>query len=378
MKLNAQMKNFNDLIGEPNTRFGEMIDSTPSCLKIIDRRGRLLTMNPHGLEMIEADSLERVLGIDVYGLVHRNHRDKFRSFSQAICAGEKGDLQFEIVGLKGARRCLETWAAPYQLTNGEVAHIAITNDITERERTIETVDQQRHALEVAARLAALGELSAGIAHEINNPLSVISGHAGLLRHRLELESVSNEQILESLKAIEETVERISSITTALRTISNDTPAGQQGGIPLCKVIEETLHLCSEKSRVRGIDIEVSVASDMVAEVNPVQFSQVLMNLLTNSFYALQESPVKRISIRGTRLADTIRIEFTDTGPRIDRRVAEKMMTPFFTTKKRGTGTGLGLSISRGIMRSHGGDLRYESACAVTTFVIEIPASSSKA
>lgn len=366
------MTDFHSLIGRPDTRFGEMIDSTPACLKVIDREGRLLTMNPRGLEMIQADSLESVLGLNVFDLVHPDHRDKFEAFNQAVCSGEKGSLRFDIVGLKGVRRFMETWAAPYRLTNGETAHIAITNDVTEREQAIKTVNQQRHALEVGSRLAALGELSAGIAHEINNPLCVIAGHAGLLRYQLESDCPDDDQILESLSAIESTVERISSITTALRTISNEGAVGDLTPIPISKLISDTLRLCAEKCRVNGIEIEVSVEADLAATVNPVQFSQVLMNLLTNSFHALEECREKRISIRGSRGTDFTRIEFSDSGKPVERDVAEQMMTPFYTTKERGMGTGLGLSISRGIMRSHGGDLRYEPTRAATTFVIDMP------
>ncbi|MBZ0110843.1 MAG: hypothetical protein K8J08_00135 [Thermoanaerobaculia bacterium] len=370
------MPDFNALIGEPQVRFGEMIASTPWCLKIVAREGHLLTMNPRGLEMIEADSLESVQGLDLYPLVHPSHRERFRAFNAAICSGESGNLKFDLIGLKGTQRSMETWAAPYLLTTGEYAHIAITNDTTERDSAIETVNQQSHALEVASRLAALGELSAGIAHEINNPLTVIAGHAGLLRYQLESGLRDDGQLLESLTAIEKTVERISSITTALRTISNDTSAETQSAIPIRTLIADTLSLCSEKARVRGIEIAVDLDETLVANVNPVQFSQVLMNLLTNSFHALESSLEKRIGIRGIRDADAIRIEFSDSGPPIDRKIAEQMMTPFFTTKTRGVGTGLGLPISRGIMRTHGGDLRYEPGRATTTFIIEVPVGRS--
>lgn len=370
------MPNFSALIGEPQTRFGEMIASTPWCLKIVDRRGILLTMNPRGLEMLEADSLEKVQGHDMYPLVHSSHREKFKTFNAAICSGERGTLRFDLVGLKGTQRSMETWAAPYLLTTGEYAHIAITNDTTERDSVLETVNQQRHALEVASRLAALGELSAGIAHEINNPLSVIAGHAGLLRHQLESGHRDDGEFLESLIAIEDTVQRISSITTSLRTISNDTSAGAQPTIPIKTLIADTLSLCSEKARVRGIEIVVDMDEDIVAQVSPVQFSQVLMNLLTNSFHALESSVDKRIGIRGIRGADLVLIEFSDSGPPIDGKIAEQMMTPFFTTKTRGVGTGLGLPISRGIMRAHGGDLRYQPDRATTTFVIEVPVGRS--
>ena len=366
------MLDLQNLIGPLEVRFGEMIESTPACLKVLDRRGRLLTMNRRGLDMIEADSLEDVQGADVSQLVHPDHRERFRALQKTVCEGQSTSLRFDIIGLKGTPRCLETFAGPYRLTNGEIALIAITNDVTEREVALRTVNQQRHALEVASRMAALGELSAGIAHEINNPLSVISGHAGMLRYQLESGTLDREEIIESLVAIENTVERISNITTALRTISNEGSAQDSAPIPISPLIVDTLGLCSEKCRASGIEVGVKVDSDIVAAVNPVQFSQVLMNLLTNSFHALEDASEKRIDIRASRNGSSVRMEFSDSGGPIDQSVAEQMMTPFFTTKERGSGTGLGLPISRGIMRSHGGDLRFEPHREATTFVIEMP------
>lgn len=366
------MHDEHNVIGPIEVRFGEMIESTPACLKVLDRRGRLLTMNPRGLEMIEADSLEDVVGREIFELVHPDHLERFKALHKSVCRGEQGTLRFDVVGLKGRPRCLETWAGPYRLTTGEIAHIAITNDVTEREQAVETIDQQRHALEVASRMAALGELSAGIAHEINNPLSVIAGYAGMLRFQLESGTLDRGEIVESLAAIEETVERISSITTALRTISNEGTAEDLTPIPLSQLIADTLGLCSEKCRASGIEVEVDVSGEMMAAVNPVQFSQVLMNLLSNSIHAVEQSPEKWINICGSRNGRSVRVEFSDSGGPIDRCVAEQMMTPFYTTKERGLGTGLGLPISRGIMTSHGGDLRFEPGREATTFVLELP------
>jgi PAS domain S-box-containing protein len=364
---------FQALIGEPDARLAEMIDATPSCLKIIDKRGQLLTMNPRGLSLIEADDLESVLGADVYSLVEASHRTKFVEFNRAICEGQTGELEFEIVGLRGARRWMETSAAPYRLTNGDTAHIAITNDITERQRVSHTIDQQRHALELTSRLAGLGEIAAGIAHEINNPLAVISGYAGMLRYQIESDEIDPESFKIKLCAIEDTVMRISTITHSLRAFSSDVPAEARGPHSLTAVIDETLGLCGERCKASGIAVEVCADSGVNVDINFVQISQVFMNLLTNSFSAIEHSAEKWIKIDVSKRGKAILVRFSDSGPRIDRVVAEKLMTPFFTTKTMGQGTGLGLPISLGILRSHGGSLRYDPSCEHTTFLMELPA-----
>ena len=108
-----------------------MINHSPSCLKLISRRGELIMMNKTGLDLIESPDMDSVLGADVYSIVEESHRQNFIEFNEHICKGNSGTLVFEVIGLRGTKRWMETYASPYILENGETAHIAITNDITE-------------------------------------------------------------------------------------------------------------------------------------------------------------------------------------------------------------------------------------------------------
>lgn len=118
-------------------------------------------MNSKGLALIEAEDMESVRGANVYDIVEESHRERFREFNEKICSGQKGTLVFEIVGLQGARRWMETHAAPYYLANGEVAHIAITNDIADKVVAEKELLQQRQALASSARLASIGQFVGG-------------------------------------------------------------------------------------------------------------------------------------------------------------------------------------------------------------------------
>lgn len=109
-----------------------LISGTPSCLKVINSKGELLQMNKKGLGLIEADNFEQVKGANVYEIVTPKHRERFIEFNERICLGESGSLEFEIMGLRGTKRWMETFASPYELSNGEFAHIAITNEITDK------------------------------------------------------------------------------------------------------------------------------------------------------------------------------------------------------------------------------------------------------
>ncbi|MCP4915083.1 MAG: response regulator [Oligoflexia bacterium] len=123
--------------GKSLSQLQKMIENTPSCLKIISKTGSLIDMNPQGIQLIEAPDLPSVIGADVYEIVEESHRERFKEFNEKVCSGESGHLIFEIVGLEGTRRWMETFAAPFELENGEVAHIAITNDISKEKKKSE-------------------------------------------------------------------------------------------------------------------------------------------------------------------------------------------------------------------------------------------------
>jgi C4-dicarboxylate-specific signal transduction histidine kinase len=350
----------------------EMINSTPSCLKIIDSKGHLITMNIRGLDLIGADDLESVIGADVYSLVEETHRDKFIEFNESICSGCKGYLIFEIIGLTGVRRWMESYAGPYPLPTGEIAHISITNDITSKVISNETLRTQEEALENAARLVSLGEFAGGVAHEINNPLTIIHGKVELLRRHLKKREVNVEDFEKSLIEIEETVNRISKIIQGLKIYSRDSKNDEKENCKLKDILESTLNLCGEKFKLDDIQISKNFSSDIEIYCNQVQISQVLMNLLNNSFDALAATEDKWIKIEAKVVGEKIRVLFTDSGNGISNEFIEKLMTPFFTTKEVGKGTGLGLSVSRGIIEAHSGRMFYNDASNNTQFIIELP------
>lgn len=350
-----------------------MIASTPSCLKIVDKDGRLLAMNPQGIHLIEAPDEESVIGADVYEIVHEEHRDKFVEFNKKVCSGEQGHLIFEIVGLEGTRRWMETYAAPYLLTNGEYAHIAITNDITEKIEFEREIALQRQALVNSSRLASLGEMAGGIAHEINNPLAIIMGTAGQLKLHMKRQNVQDEIMDSGLSRIEDTVKRISSIIKGLKSFSRDTSDEEFKKTSVSSIISDTLDLITEKLKNNNIDIQCKIQFDALISCQAIQISQVLMNLLTNAFYAVGEVEEKWIVIETAQGSDGyVDLKVTDSGTGIDPDLQSKIMEPFYTTKPVGQGTGLGLSISSGIIKEHQGKLHLNTEYPHTQFVITLP------
>jgi signal transduction histidine kinase len=223
----------------------------------------------------------------------------------------------------------------------------------------------------AAKMSALGEMAGGIAHEINNPVAIITAKSAQMRDQIDRGALSDEQIKHGLTRIENTAMRVAEIVRGLRTFSRTGDQDPLLRTRLRAVVEETLSFCREKLRNDGIELLIDV-DDLEVDCRATQISQVLLNLIVNSQDAVRELSEKWILIEVKRHGDTARVRVTDSGQGIAPQVIDKLMTPFFTTKDIGKGTGLGLSISRGIIEDHRGQLYYDGEFARTTFVFELP------
>lgn len=362
-----------ELVGNTEQNLREMFAATPSCLKIVDKAGRLLAMNPQGIQLIEAPDEDSVIGANVYELVQEDHRERFIEMNEKVCSGQNGHLIFEIVGLEGTRRWMETHAAPYALTNGEYAQIAITNDITEKVESEREIEHQKQALIHSSRLASLGEMAGGIAHEINNPLGIIMGTAGHLKLHMRRQGIQDELLEEGFASIEDTVRRISSIIKGLRSFSRDASGEDFKTTSISSIVYETLELTREKLKNNNVDLQCSMDFDPLIACQPIQISQVIMNLLVNAMHAITPLEEKWITIETERSAhDHVDLKVTDSGRGISPEHRSKIMEPFYTTKPVGQGTGLGLSISAGIIKTHNGTLDINIQSPNTQFVITLP------
>lgn len=234
----------------------------------------------------------------------------------------------------------------------------------------------------ASKMASLGEMASGIAHEINNPLSVILGRASILQSKVEdlkVEGQGKEKIIEDLKKIEATVHRIAKIIKGLKSFSRNADNDPMVRVSLKNTIEDTLELCTEKFKNRSIELRIKLdpTKPLDVEGRPAQLSQVFLNLLSNSLDAVELLPEKWVEISFQESKGKVEISMIDSGNGIPPDTAEKMMQPFYTTKGVGKGTGLGLSISKGIIENHGGRFFYDSKSKNTCFKIELPLIQAK-
>lgn len=225
-----------------------------------------------------------------------------------------------------------------------------------------------------AELASLGEMAAGIAHEINNPLTIIVSTNRVMLRQLENDRFDRDNFIELLKDVDTTVARIAKIVTGLRNISRKAMDGDIDECTFDDVFTDVLEVAESKFKSKGIEIRKSYPQEQALKkfkANRIQLSQVLVNLLNNSCDAIIESSGDPwVDLRIFVEKNKIRLKVIDSGNGIPLKVREKMFNPFFTTKEIGKGTGIGLSMSKSMVEKMGGNFYYDENSKNTCFVIE--------
>jgi PAS domain S-box-containing protein len=260
-------------------------------------------------------------------------------------------------------------------SDGGVA-IAFITDITERKRVETQLQRQREVLYQNEKLAALGTMAAGIAHEMNNPL-------GIITTRIEVMLLDAEQqqlpaaVLEDLRVLHRASQRVARIATSLRSFARHTP-GDRVPLDLSAVVDEGVQLLQKPLAAENVRILASLDRTLPPIMgDATTLHQLLMNLLTNAREAMPDGGQIRLETTAAERPGWIRLLVADTGAGIPAEDISKVFDPFYTTKR--TGTGLGLSVSYGIIQEHGGTVDVQSKPdAGTTFIISFPTTTPAA
>jgi signal transduction histidine kinase/CheY-like chemotaxis protein len=252
------------------------------------------------------------------------------------------------------------------------AHAAdLETQVIVRTQELET---QREALFQAEKVAAMGQLLAGVSHELNNPLSTIVGYTQLLLIR-----VGAGPMAEHLQKIAKSAERCTRIVTNFLALARQYPPERQL-TRLNQLVDDAVELLAYSLRIDNVEVIRRLAPDLPQLwADPHQIQQVIVNVLTNAHQALRGVSTRRrlvLTTRYERTSERIVLEVADSGPGVPADISGRIFEPFFTTKAPGQGTGLGLSLCRGIIDSHDGVFRLETTPGGgATFVIELPAGA---
>lgn len=254
-----------------------------------------------------------------------------------------------------------------------IGYLFAAEDLTDEHRLLLELEQERANAIHASKLASLGEMAGGVAHEINNPLSVIKGRATQLLRVIDAEPTEeNNKAKIYVDVIIKTCDRIAKIVSGLKNFSRNADKDPLVKTSLENVIEYTVSLCQEKLKNYGVKLELKLEQNLFLMSRPTQLSQVLLNLINNSYDAICQYSEPWIKLEAKQVQEFIEIKVTDSGFGIPQAVVAKVMQPFFTTKEVGKGTGLGLSIAKGIVEDHGGQIFIDSKSNNTCFVIQLP------
>ena len=261
----------------------------------------------------------------------------------------------------------------YVENDGQGQYIIFSRDITfERENEI-TINRQQRKIDENSKWIALGEMSAGIAHEINNPLTIIKGRSRSLLKVLEEGDI--ERAKELVENISKSSDRIEHIVKGLKTYSRqefDDPFQQ---ICVNDVVKETIQLYRSQVTAENLELDTIFESEGIhVDGHPGEVSQVILNLLNNAKDAVLDDNGGWVKIIVRSSSEDAFIDVVNSGEILDPKIVAKIFDPFFTTKDVGKGTGLGLSLSRNIIRNHSGDLYFNRNTRNTTFTFSIPLS----
>ena len=347
-----------------------IIDSLPVGLYVIDRSYRIRAWNRKREAGTQGVSREDALGREVFDVLDRQPRDLLkREFDRVFATGEIQTVEMDSQATGEARHYRIT-KIPMRTDGEDISHvITIGEDVTAWRQA-----QQR--LGQSEKLAAVGQLAAGVMHEINNPLATILACSEALSLRTaELPDQDRQPQEEYLRIIDTEVQRCRRIVDGLLDFSRPKQSAPKVAADINAIIDQTLFLLKHHERFKWLTIERQLAPGLPQfHADAERLVQCFMALMLNAMDAMNSRGVLTVRThRNPQRSDEIMVEFIDTGTGIRQEDLPKIFEPFFTTKPQGRGTGLGLSVAYGIVEEHRGRIEVESQIGVgTNFKVFLP------
>ena len=364
-----------DALIESEKRFKEIFSNVADQIVYVNTEGIVVNINKMVYDLV-GYTVDEVLGKNIFELNvfdQEQIEEMFRLYTECVTQGSAivPTMESTLRHKNGSKVYVEMKTSVVTDIDGNLeGFLSIIRDITDRKRTEEEKHQMEQQILLTGRLAAVGELAAGVAHELNNPLAAVQGYAQLLSYRKDLD----ESIKEDIDMLYQETQRATRITSNLLSFARrHKPEKKQ--ISINEVIEKSLELHDYRLKVNNIEIELDLEENLPETMADFhQLQQVFVNLVTNAEYSMTEAHGKgNLCVRTRSKKNTIQISIIDDGPGIPEENLKRIFDPFFTTKEVGKGTGLGLSICFGIIQEHNGRIQALSTVGEgTTFVIELP------
>jgi PAS domain S-box-containing protein len=338
-----------------------VLETAGALVVVLDREGRILRFN-RACEQTTGYSSEEVMGRHIWDLfiVPDEIADVKAVFEQLRGGEPRNDYENYWKGKNGFLRRISWSNTVLTDSRGNVEYVVATGlDVTD-------FKQMQELLHKTERIAELGTLASGMAHEIGTPMNVILGRAEYL-----LQRTSDEGMKKGLTTIVAQIERITKVMNQLLDFARrKTP--ERGAVDLGKIVEDSLEMFQTRIAHSRITVEKAIEANLPSVyADRDQLMQVLINLVVNSLHAMQEGGRLRLSL--DRENGYVRLGVSDTGHGMSEEIRSKVFDPFFTTKDFGKGTGLGLTVAKGIVEEHGGTISVESVVGHgTTFWIRLP------
>ena len=356
--------------------YAAVVASALDAVIVVDERGDVVAINPAAVETF-GYAREEAVGRNIGDLIVPDH---MKDAHEAGIARYRATREPHVLGrrVEMEARCRDGRIIPVELAITEVVlpegryFTANLRDLSAARAAIAEIERQREALHQSEKLAAIGSLLAGVAHELNNPLSIVLGQSTLLREEAATGSLRRSAI-ERTEKIEAAAQRCVRVVRAFLAIARQRKA-ETRAVRVQPVVESAIELLRYGIESSGIVVHSDIGPelpDIVAD--PDQVQNILTNLLVNATHALEAVDGRReIRISANEKEGRLGIVVADTGAGIPREIAQRVFDPFFTTKPQGVGTGIGLSISRGLAEAQGGTLSLLDSESGAAFELSLP------
>jgi PAS domain S-box-containing protein len=346
-------------------RLSDAVRMSTDSIVITDIEGTIIEVNEAALRMYGTTEKADLVGKNsIENIAPEDREIASAQLEKVIETEQLQSIEYRVLRKEGSSIPVETSVAIMRSKDGEpVGYVAVSRDITERKR----MEQQ---LQSAGRLAAVGELAAGVAHELNNPLAAIQGYSQLLVSRNDLDELTKKDV----DTIYREALRASKITKNLLSFARRHEP-EKRYISINETVEKTLELRAHQMKVGNIELVTELQPDLPNTMADFyQLQQVFMNIVVNAEQAMSEAHGRgKLIVRTQKSGDVLQVSFIDNGPGISEENLKRIFDPFFTTKDVGKGTGLGLSICYGIVEAHKGRLYARSKPGEgASFFVEIP------